>query len=78
MKMPENATCHDCEHWYWYADRCESYRGNCPHKKGCNRFKLKTHSEHGYEHYNPLPDKEMVEEYYRLNPKERMKHDTTR
>ena len=67
--MPENATCSHCEHWYWYADICESYGGNCPHKKGCNRFRIKTRSEYGYEHYNPLPPQEIVDEFYRLNPK---------
>ena len=67
--MPKDASCSDCEHWYWYADRCGSYHGNCPHKQGCNRFKIKTHSEAGFEHYNPLPDKAIVKEYYRLNPK---------
>ena len=68
-KMPEDATCSHCEYWYWYADRCESYRGNCPHKKDCNRFRIKTRSEYGYESYNPLPPKEIVDEFYRLNPK---------
>ena len=45
--MPKDASCHDCEHWYWYADMCESYHGNCPHKKGCNRFRIKTYLKHG-------------------------------
>ena len=65
-KKPINANCRHCEHWYWYADRCASYGGNCPWKSDCNRFRIKTRSED--EWYDPLPPEGIVLSYYRLNP----------
>ena len=67
MRKPEGVYCNHCENWYWYADLCEAYTEDevddrmSPRSIDCNRFTIKTRSEIGYEHYNPLPPPDIVE-----------------
>jgi len=67
MKRPEGVDCRHCEHWYWYADLCNAYSREevddpmSPRQIDCDRFELKTDSEYGAGHYDPLPPPEIVE-----------------
>lgn len=67
MKKPEGVGCRHCKNWYWYIDACNAYSEDevedtlSPENIDCNRFELKTESEPGAEHYDPLPPKEIVD-----------------
>ena len=67
MKKPEGVDCRHCQHWYWYIDLCTAYSKEevddpmSPRQIDCDRFELKTESEYGYEHYDPLPPQDIVD-----------------
>ena len=62
MKRPEGLSCHQCEHWYWYAGQCDiSGIISNPIHNNCNRFKIKTTQEKGFEYYDSLPTPEQLE-----------------
>lgn len=67
MKKPEGVDCRYCKHWYWYADLCNAYSREevddpmSPRQIDCRRFELKTTSELGAEHYDPLPPPNIIE-----------------
>ena len=67
MKKPEGVDCRHCKHWYWYADLCNAYTRDevndpmSPRQIDCYRFELKTESEPGADHYDPVPPQEIVD-----------------